>query len=79
MALLIHAAFDSSLRESALAILLVLCGAMIVSAARLAQREPTMCLCHTDPFTMGVGNRGGMSGAGCRGRSDANGCGLDEV
>ncbi len=39
MALLAHAAFDSSLRESALAILLVLCGAMIVSATRLAQRE----------------------------------------
>lgn len=39
MALLVHAAFDSSLRESALAILLVLCGAMIVSATRLAQRE----------------------------------------
>lgn len=38
-ALLVHAALDSSLRESALAILLVLCGAMIVSAARLAQRK----------------------------------------
>ena len=39
IALLIHAMLDSSLRESALAILLVLCGALIVSAARLAQRR----------------------------------------
>ena len=35
VALLVHAALDSSLRESALAILLVLCGGLIVSAARL--------------------------------------------
>jgi hypothetical protein len=78
MALLTHAALDSSLRESALAILLVLCSAMIVSAARLT-RGGRCGLCHTDPFTVGVGNRGGMSGAGGRCRSDANGCGLDEV
>jgi tetratricopeptide (TPR) repeat protein len=39
IALLIHAMLDSSLRESALATLLVLCGALIVSAARLAQRR----------------------------------------
>lgn len=38
IALLVHAAFDSSLRESALAILLVLCGALIVSASRLNRR-----------------------------------------
>jgi len=38
IALLVHAALDSSLRESALAILLVLCGAVIVSAARLTRR-----------------------------------------
>ncbi|MEK6804418.1 MAG: O-antigen ligase family protein [Nitrospirota bacterium] len=37
-ALLVHAALDSSLRESALAILLVLCSAVILSAARLARR-----------------------------------------
>ena len=35
IALLVHAALDSSLRESALAILLVLCAGLIVSAARL--------------------------------------------
>lgn len=40
VALLAHAMLDSSLRESALAILLVLCGALIVSASRLAQRGP---------------------------------------
>ncbi len=39
VALLVQAALDSSLRESALAILLVLCGALIVSAARLTRRE----------------------------------------
>ncbi|MEP7151296.1 MAG: tetratricopeptide repeat protein [Nitrospira sp.] len=38
IALLVHAALDSSLRESALAILLVLCGALIVSASRLTRR-----------------------------------------
>jgi hypothetical protein len=38
MALLTHAALDSSLRESALAIMLALCSAMIVSAARLTRR-----------------------------------------
>ncbi|MCW5797468.1 MAG: O-antigen ligase family protein [Nitrospira sp.] len=36
IALLVHAALDSSLRESALAILLVLCAGLIVSAARIA-------------------------------------------
>ncbi|MGC3974724.1 MAG: O-antigen ligase family protein [Nitrospira sp.] len=36
IALLAHAALDSSLRESALAILLVLCAGLIVSAARMA-------------------------------------------
>jgi len=35
VALLVHAALDSSLRESALAILLMLCGGLVVSAARL--------------------------------------------
>lgn len=35
IALLVHAALDSSLRESALAILLVLCAGLIVSASRL--------------------------------------------
>ena len=35
IALLVHAALDSSLRESALAILLMLCGGLVVSAARL--------------------------------------------
>lgn len=39
MALLVHAALDSSLRESALAILLVLCAGLIVSAARLTTRS----------------------------------------
>ena len=38
IALLVHAALDSSLRESALAILLVLCAGLIVSAARLTNR-----------------------------------------
>ncbi len=38
IALLVHAAFDSSLRESALSILLVLCAAVIVSVARLTRR-----------------------------------------
>lgn len=38
IALLTHAAFDSSLRESALAILLILCGGMIVSVARFTRR-----------------------------------------
>ncbi len=38
IALLVHAALDSSLRESALAILLVICGGLIVSAARLTRR-----------------------------------------
>lgn len=38
IALLAHAALDSSLRESALAILLILCGGMIVSASRLTRR-----------------------------------------
>ncbi len=37
-ALLVHATLDSSLRESALAILLVLCSAVIVSASRLTRR-----------------------------------------
>lgn len=35
IALLVHAALDSSLRESAIAILLILCGGLIVSAGRL--------------------------------------------
>lgn len=39
VALLVHAAFDSSLRESALAILLMLCGGLIVSASRLMSRD----------------------------------------
>lgn len=39
IALLVHAAVDSSLRESALAILLVLCAGLIVSAARLTTRS----------------------------------------
>jgi len=39
-ALLVHAALDSSLRESAIAIMLVLCGAVIVSAGRLVRGEP---------------------------------------
>ncbi len=43
-ALLTHAALDSSLRESALAILLVICSALIVSAARLT-RSRTEALC----------------------------------
>ena len=38
IALLAHAALDSSLRESANAILLMLCGGLIVSAARLTRR-----------------------------------------
>ncbi|MCW5780177.1 MAG: O-antigen ligase family protein [Nitrospira sp.] len=38
LSLLVHAALDSSLRESALAILLVLCAGLIVSAARLINR-----------------------------------------
>ncbi|MCS6319959.1 MAG: O-antigen ligase family protein, partial [Nitrospira sp.] len=37
--LLTHAMLDSSLRESALAILLVVCGALIVSAARLTRGQ----------------------------------------
>ncbi len=37
--LLVHAMLDSSLRESALAILLVVCGALIVSAARLTRGQ----------------------------------------
>lgn len=39
IALLVHAALDSSLRESALAILLVLCAGLIVSAARLTSKS----------------------------------------
>lgn len=39
VALLVHAALDSSLRESALAILLMLCGGLIVSASRLMSRD----------------------------------------
>lgn len=39
IALLVHAALDSSLRESALAILLVLCGGLVVSAARVTHRN----------------------------------------
>ena len=39
IALLVHAALDSSLRESALAIMLVLCGGLIVSAARMTTRS----------------------------------------
>lgn len=39
IALLVHAALDSSLRESALAILLVLCAGLIVSAGRLTRRS----------------------------------------
>jgi O-antigen ligase len=39
LALLVHAALDSSLRESALAILLMLCGGLIVSAARLTSHD----------------------------------------
>ncbi len=38
IALLAHAALDSSLRESALAILLILCGSLVVSASRLTRR-----------------------------------------
>ncbi|HNP82468.1 MAG TPA: O-antigen ligase family protein [Nitrospira sp.] len=37
IALLVHAALDSSLRETALAILLVLCAGLIVSAARMTR------------------------------------------
>ncbi len=40
VALLAHAALDSSLRESAIAILLILCGGLIVSARRLRRGEP---------------------------------------
>lgn len=40
VALLVHAALDSSLRESAIALMLVLCGALIVSAGRLVRGEP---------------------------------------
>ncbi|MBI4001975.1 MAG: O-antigen ligase family protein, partial [Nitrospira defluvii] len=39
VALLVHAALDSSLRESAIAILLMLCGGLIVSAGRLSRNE----------------------------------------
>jgi Tfp pilus assembly protein PilF len=39
VALLVHAALDSSLRESALAMLLMLCGGLIVSAARLTSHD----------------------------------------
>ncbi len=39
IALLVHAALDSSLRESALAILLVLCAGLVVSAARVTHRS----------------------------------------
>lgn len=42
-ALLVHAALDSSLRESALAILLVLCAGLVVSAARLTSRSTDAC------------------------------------
>lgn len=39
IALLVHAALDSSLRESAIAILLILCGGLIVSAGALTKDE----------------------------------------
>ncbi|GAB1722765.1 MAG: hypothetical protein GDA65_09890 [Nitrospira sp. CR1.1] len=39
IALLVHAALDSSLRESALAILLVLCAGLVVSAARVTSHS----------------------------------------
>ena len=39
IALLVHAALDSSLRESALAILLVLCAGLVVSAARVTSHK----------------------------------------
>ncbi|MBS0169390.1 MAG: O-antigen ligase family protein [Nitrospira sp.] len=39
IALLVHAALDSSLRESALAILLVLCAGLVVAVRRLTNRE----------------------------------------
>ena len=39
VALLVHAVLDSSLRESAIAILLMLCAALIVSAGRLARND----------------------------------------
>lgn len=39
VALLVHAGLDSSLRESALAILLMLCGGLIVSAGRLVRNQ----------------------------------------
>jgi O-antigen ligase/Flp pilus assembly protein TadD len=40
MALLVHAALDSSLRESAIAILLLLCAGLIVSIERLGRNGP---------------------------------------
>jgi O-antigen ligase/Flp pilus assembly protein TadD len=40
VALLVHAAFDSSLRESAIAILLILCGGLIIAARRLIKKGP---------------------------------------
>ena len=40
VALLVHAALDSSLRESAIAILFILCGGLIVSAGLLIGNEP---------------------------------------
>lgn len=39
IALLVHAALDSSLRESAIAILLILCGGLIVSSGRLTRDD----------------------------------------
>lgn len=42
IALLVHAAVDSSLRESALAILLVLCAGLIVSAGRLTKHATAL-------------------------------------
>lgn len=42
IALLVHAALDSSLRESALAILLVLCAGLIVSAGRFMKHGPAV-------------------------------------
>ncbi|MBK9113856.1 MAG: O-antigen ligase family protein [Nitrospira sp.] len=79
MALLAHAAFDFEFarvgpRDPAGALWRNDCVGHTAGPAGNRQ-----CVCHTDPFTMGVGNRGGMSGAGRRRRSDANGCGLDEV
>ena len=39
VALLVHSAFDSSLRESAIAILFILCSGLVVSAGRLPRNE----------------------------------------